>query len=155
MTTIAWDGSTLAADRRATGEGFAYTITKIRRCADGRLVGAAGNVSAVVALLDWQADGRAGDPPLSLSSTDWHDMIEVEPDGSVWLWGDHGRYRIHDRTAAIGSGACYARAAMACDRDAPAAIAVASLFDPKTGPDVDTLELLAAPAPSRRRVRAA
>ena len=37
MTTIAWDGTTLAADRRITSGTVTYSTTKIRRTSDGRL----------------------------------------------------------------------------------------------------------------------
>ena len=42
MTTVAWDGKELAADRRMVIGGCVYETTKIRRLSDGRLVGAAG-----------------------------------------------------------------------------------------------------------------
>lgn len=35
MTIIAWDGKTLAADKRGTVAGMAYTVTKIHRLPDG------------------------------------------------------------------------------------------------------------------------
>lgn len=143
MTTIAFDGKRLAADRRVSGDGFTYLMTKIRRCPDGRLIGASGNASAVMALLDWLEAGAAGEPPVKLDSPDWGDMIEVMPDGAVHLWGLYGRFRINDKLAAIGSGSCYARAAMACGRAADAAIAVAALFDSKTGDSCDVLPLKA------------
>jgi ATP-dependent protease HslVU (ClpYQ) peptidase subunit len=141
MTTIAWDGRTLAADRRAHGSGFMYAVTKIRRTPDGRLIGVAGNVSAVMAMLDWLEGGAEGEPPLPLTSDAWSDMIEIDAGGAAYLWGDHGRYRIHDKIAAIGSGMPYALGAMACGRCARSAILVAARFDPGTGTPIDTLSL--------------
>lgn len=57
MTVIAWDGKTLAADKRAVASGLIGTTTKIRRIGD-LLVGIAGNFSAGMEMLEWVAQGR-------------------------------------------------------------------------------------------------
>lgn len=133
----------MASDKKASGEGYTYTVTKIRRCPDGRLIGVSGKCSACSVLLDWLETGAHGDPPVKLDSDDWGDMIEVRPDGSVWLWGEYGRYRVHDNIAAIGSGMSYALGAMACGKTAEKAVAIAALFDPMTDARVDVLPLKA------------
>ena len=42
MTTIAWDGKTLAADRQAAQNGMRFAKTKVAAAADGGICGVAG-----------------------------------------------------------------------------------------------------------------
>ena len=143
MTTIAWDGVTLAADRRASSNGAPIMeVQKIHRTPNGALVGASGNYGACWALCAWVQAGAQGDPPVSLSSDDWGDILMVDPDGTLFLWGVHGRFPLANNRFAIGSGAAYALAAMACGRTAVEAVALAAEFDHQTGTLVDTLTLL-------------
>lgn len=53
VTTIAWDGKTLAADTRNTVGGFAFSALKIWRLSNGRLFGAAGNAEDCEAARIW------------------------------------------------------------------------------------------------------
>lgn len=57
MTTIAWDGKTLAADKRGVMGGHTYTLTKIARI-DGCLVGVSGRGDRIREFQEWVADGR-------------------------------------------------------------------------------------------------
>lgn len=150
MTCICWDGHQLAADRRSAGNGPICIVTKIRRGSDGRLVGAAGNTSACQALMAWIAAGEQGEPPLPIESDKWTEMLMIAGDGGIWIWGDHGRFQIHNTQIAIGSGAQYALGAMACGKTAAEAIAIAALYDHCTGADADTLTLEPVAQPRRR-----
>jgi ATP-dependent protease HslVU (ClpYQ) peptidase subunit len=162
MTTVAWDGVTLAADRRASGGGMpAVSIRKIRRCADGRLVGGAGLAGAVLALLDWVEAGMQGDAPVRMDSDEWSDVLLVEPGRRagamprLFVLGRYGRYEIEAPHFAIGSGAAYALGAMACGKSAAEAVKIAARFDIATGPEVVELPLLPPdPAPRKRRALA-
>lgn len=140
MTTIAWDGTTLAADRRISGCGGVLNTTKIIRAPDGRLIGASGKASACEALRQWLLT-KEGEPPVPLKDEAWGDLIEIEPDGTVYLWGEWGRFPVLDDEVAIGSGHQFARAAMACGKSAAEAIEIAALFDECTGSEVDALVL--------------
>jgi hypothetical protein len=151
MTTIAWDGKTLAADRWAVGNGPRLLVRKIARGLNGSLIGAAGKTCACEALVRWIAEGEVGEPPVPLSSDDWSEILVVASDGQLYVYGDHGRFALQNTQMAIGSGAQYALAAMACGRSAAEAVAVAALFDHRTSEDTDELELIPAPPPRRRR----
>lgn len=57
MTTIAWDGATLAADKRAVNNGLFRTTTKIFRVND-RLFGFCGDAAYGNQMLQWIRDGQ-------------------------------------------------------------------------------------------------
>lgn len=116
-------------------------MRKIRRTPGGRLVGAAGRTCACAVILDWLEAGEVGPCPLDLSGNSWSDIILVEPDGRVFVWGESGKYQVHDKRVAVGSGMAYALGAMASGKSAADAIKVAALFDPGTGRGVDSLPL--------------
>lgn len=137
MTTIAWDGTTLVADRRISAGTVAYSTTKIRRTADGRLIGASGDYGVCCAVLDWLEQG--GPRPASQESERWVSALEILPDGVIWLHNRDSRWRVEDRFIAIGSGQDYALAVMALGHDAEKAVEIAARFDPGTGNGVDRL----------------
>jgi 20S proteasome alpha/beta subunit len=139
MTTIAWDGSTLAGDRRGNAGGMAYEVCKLRRTADGRLLGFSGEIGVGTLMLDWL--DRGGPRPAAQDSDRWATLLEIEPDGSCWCHGRDGRWRIEQGFFAIGSGRDFALAAMAMGADAAKAVEVAARFDTGTGNGVDALRL--------------
>lgn len=144
MTTIAWDGAMLAADRQVNADGTrAGEMVKVRRGRDGRLFGCAGRASEVHPALTALAAGRK--PKMS----DETEAIEVRPDGSVWLHDTRGSTPMLPGQFAIGSGACFALAAMACGRSATEAVLLAARFDHCTGNVLDTLTW-EAPPPKRK-----
>jgi ATP-dependent protease HslVU (ClpYQ) peptidase subunit len=152
VTTVAWDGQTLAADRLITEGGHvAAHVVKIRRCADGRLIGAAGELDAITALLDWLEAG--GDRPAFLANKQAAEALEITPRGQVWNHLQYGRTLLVPGPQAIGSGAPYARAAMALGASADKAVRIAAQFDTCTGGRVDALALApkARKTPRRRR----
>ena len=142
MTVIAWDGKTLAADKRAVNAGLSRTVTKIRRMGK-LLVGASGNASASAELFEWVKRGRKEkDFPKIQSKTD---------DNASLLVIDHGRilkYEVspipiifEDKFFAMGSGRDYALAAMFLGKDAVYAVQIACLFDVDCGNGIDLLNL--------------
>jgi len=142
MTCIAWDGKTLASDKRVTEEGLARTVTKIRRI-NGLLVGATGLTWAGREMLAWVERGRKPEdfPASQRNKDDWAGTIVIE--GTHILTYDRGPYpiEIEDPTYAIGSGRDYALAAMHCGKTAAEAVEIAALFETGCGNGVDTLEL--------------
>lgn len=139
MTTIAWDGKTLVGDRRVSVGTTTYSSTKIRRTADGRLLGATGDWYVACAVMDWLEKG--GPRPDGQGSERWCTALEVTPDGRCWLHGRDGKWPVEDGFTAIGSGREYALAVMAVGLDAKRGVEVASRFDPGTGNGIDALEL--------------
>lgn len=146
MTCIAWDGNTLAGDKRMnTPCGPGATVTKIKTLSNGGMVGWAGGVSFAQAICRWI---DAGADPESAQDV-WFEHEEcaaivlfIAPDSSIWLYEHVYPIQIHDPFYAIGTGAPYAVAAMECGRTAEQAVAVASKYDTTCGHGIDTLQLV-------------
>lgn len=134
MTTIAWDGKTLAADRcRVSGRGMKQPIQKLRVC--GRFVfGGTGDLADLEAVARWLRAGAR-----------WRDRPKVDGDQSGGLVVDSKTLKLYllqgdpatlcelpIGPASVGSGSPYAAAAMACGKDACAAVVVAAKFDDGT-----------------------
>lgn len=132
VTTIAWDGKTLAADSRITSGGLPSYVTKAWRLPDGRLLGCAGSMASAHAVYRWLAEG--GDKPSA--PKDFTAMrITNRIDGPHIEIADEGMdfYRIHAAKWAIGSGRDFAIAVMALGRSAREAVEIAAQFDIYTG----------------------
>lgn len=144
MTCIAWDGKTLAADKRACFGGTINTVTKIRRIGQV-LVGGSGETSFIGAMFDWIEKGRlpADFPASQRDEKDWQPVLVIEADGSVSLYERTPfPVRYEQKFAAIGSGREYARAAMHLGKTAQEAVEVAIALDSGCGNGIDTLTLL-------------
>lgn len=141
MTTIAWDGTSLAADRRAVNANLSRTVTKIRRL-HNNLVAYAGNASLGEEMVNWFRNGaNAADfPAAQRDKEDWTVLVVVQPGGVVTVY-ERSPHPItfHDPFYAAGSGRDFALAAMRCGRTATKAVELASAFDIYTGNGVDTL----------------
>lgn len=142
MTTIAWDGKTLAADKQATFSDRAHSVTKIHR-GKGRLYGFSGTCELKNAWINWHQRGADPDKcpkiPDGLSVT----LIVITQDGAITLYCDSGNGSTFDKGQpfAIGSGQDYAMAAMVSGANARQAVLLASELDLFSGLGVDSLEL--------------
>lgn len=143
MTCIAWDGTVLAADKRASTGSAHNTVTKIYRV-NKVLVGVSGDLAFGLQMLDWIKNGReVGTFPSSQrDEKTWQPVLVVEEDGTM------SRYeqtpfpiRWENKFGAIGSGRDYAMAAMHLGHSAVAAVAVACAHDPACGNGIDVLTL--------------
>lgn len=143
MTVIAWDGKTLAADKRASYGGMICTVTKIHRV-NGLLVGGAGDIAFVLALVEWVREGREPEkfPKHQADKDDCTAFIVVEKDGSTSIY-ERTPYPIkyEQRNVCIGSGREYARAALHLGCNAQDAVGVAVALDCGCGNGIDTLTL--------------
>lgn len=143
MTVIAWDGQTLAADKRSCYGGMICTVTKIFRAGD-MLVGGSGDFSLVLEMVEWVKRGRhVSDFPAAQSSKDdWQSILVIEPDGKALIY-ERSPYPIHyeQECMVIGSGREYARAALYMGATAAEAVAVASALDVNCGNGIDSLVL--------------
>lgn len=153
MTTVAWDGRTLAADKRATVSGIRSTVTKVARGPNGNMVGLAGTLALFEDVIAWLCHG--GERPESQDDKhEWCSVLEIDPQGRCWKHERSGRYLIEDRMAAIGTGGDFALAAMALGKTAAEAVQLASRFDTRTGDGVDALPFTPkAPKRSKRSTR--
>lgn len=144
MTCIAWDGTTLAADRLASNGGTKCEVTKIHRVGP-LLVGGAGDVPFIQEMIDWIRKGRipADFPAAQRTKEDWMPILVIEPDGVALVY-ERTPYpsRFEQKHVAIGSGREYARAAMHLGFTAAQAVQCAIDIDTTCGIGIDTLETL-------------
>lgn len=143
MTCVAWDGKTLAADKRATCSGMASTTTKIRRSArDGALLGWTGNQDAGELLAEWYEAGadKTKWPEFQKDKEDWCRLIVVNGDGAWYYETKPVAVRVEDPFMAWGSGRDFALAALHLGKTAREAVEVACIFDTGCGNGIDTLE---------------
>lgn len=143
MTVIAWDGRTLAADKRVSSSGLRRTTTKIFRVGTS-LYGCAGNASQSRAMRHWLESGA--DPAAWPAKQDDEGfdctLLQIAPGPVVMLY-THTPYPIvlEDAQFAMGSGRDYALAAMHLGCDARRAVEVASHFETSCGDGIDGLSL--------------
>lgn len=141
MSVIAWDGKTLASDKRACIGTLIMTTTKIFRSRDA-LVAYAGSADGGEEMLAWFSAGS--DPekfPVSQRDKDsWAGLLVVWPNGDIWKY-ESTPYpvKFHSQIFAIGSGRDFALAAMHCGKTAEEAVNVACVFDNGCGNGVDVL----------------
>lgn len=143
MTVIAWDGQTLAADKRASVGNVVRTCTKIFRH-NGELFGYAGMAAFGEQLLTWYKNGADPKdyPPSQRDKDDYAELLVIKADGIIQKF-ERTPYPIsyQDKTFAIGSGRDFALAAMALGCNATAAVELTCTLDTGCGSGVDTLTL--------------
>lgn len=131
MTTVAFDGRTLAADTQSSM--FRSTMQKVYRLKDGQLFGACGQFQDSTAVREWLENG--GEKPKV--SEGFHAILI---DGGLFVLEDKLVKIKYDRPYfAIGSGRDYAMAAMFLGKTAAEAVRVAHEFDLDTGPEVSEI----------------
>ena len=142
MTVIAWDGKTLAADKRATsGGGIARTVTKIRRGLHGELLAMTGDWDVATDLRAWYLDGAQPEKFPAAARADKATLI-VFARGSITTYGTGPHpMPIENQQCAFGSGRDYAEAAMFLGHPAAEGVRVACHFQTDCGNGIDTIEL--------------
>lgn len=133
MTTVAWDGKTLAADSQVTIGNCRGSGTKLVSNAAGYIAAGAGMLGDVLPWLQWVANGMDDeDRPSSLGEESV--VIIVPPRGApLWFAGTHIPTKLPRHKFAIGSGGDFAMGAMAMGADAVAAVKIAAAHDVYTG----------------------
>lgn len=142
MSVIAWDGKSLAADKRAQLGGLFRTTTKVFRVDALSLAAYAGDADAGEEVLAWF---RAGANPAQFPATQRDregcaGLLIVWADGCIWKYErtPHA-VKFPPQQFAIGSGRDFALAAMHLGKTAPEAVEVACVFDSGCGNGVDVL----------------
>lgn len=133
MTTIAWDGKTLAGDTQTNHEPIIIPgkTRKIFKLRDGRLVGISGVVSEFPSFLHYLESGESSGQ-LDVSA------LVVQGKQCMYYEGTRPSY-LKRPPAAIGTGTGYALAAMMAGADAKKAVQIACKLDPSSGGQVMTL----------------
>lgn len=143
MTTICWDGTTLAADKRSTIGSLYRTTTKIYRVGSS-LVGYAGSGAQCSEMLAWARGGFRKNrfPDMQRDADSSITLLVIRQNGVIQAY-EHTPFAIEyeDKQFAIGSGRDFALAAMHLGKSAEEAVLLAAEFDPGTGNGVDTLTL--------------
>ena len=141
MSIIAWDGTILAADKRASLGTLIRTTTKIFRVGEV-LAGYDGESAAWEEMLAWFRDGRdpAKFPAAQRNKDAWAGLLIVWPDKTLWRY-EQTPYpvRYEPQQFAVGCGRDFALAAMHLGKSAPEAVEIASIFDSACGNGVDIL----------------
>lgn len=140
VTTVAWDGQSIAADRLCGGH---YEVGKLFRLTDGAVLGGAGTYDQIVEIVAWVNEGCKNDAKPKLPEDDGSDLLLVTPEGvAYWLtWPYLRRVQINEPFAAVGSGAEFALGAMAMGASARRAVQVAMRFDPYTGKGINAIRV--------------
>lgn len=148
MTTIAWDGKSLAGDRMLSIGSAAVRSpkSKIQRivfCGEESLVGGAGSVEAIGAFICWLKSGGADDrAPLPSDSDGCQYSVIVANRNGVYYFANSTKPVFLGKVAwAIGSGADYALGAIAAGVSSKKAVQIASKYDTSTGMGVDSLSI--------------
>ncbi|AXE31624.1 hypothetical protein DK842_18000 [Chromobacterium phragmitis] len=143
MTTIAFDGKTMAADGRSTADNIIITdeAVKLHRIETNRwsqrpaIVGISGEATAGSAVLSWlRGEGHPD------ASRDWCALI-WDGETARTVTADCLTPEIWPGPIAIGSGKLPALAAMRAGVDAPRAVEVAITMDVHSGGMVSSISL--------------
>lgn len=137
MTTIAWDGEILAADKRCLLDRLPFKVTKIFRIGE-RLVGVAGDYAPCLKVVEWIKTGEDPQNTPILDKEWWINIIVIE-DGKCFRYENFTKFEVEEPFFAIGSGRDFAIAAMHLGKTAIEAVEIASLFDVNTGDGVDAM----------------
>lgn len=141
MTIIAWDGKTLAADRRGTSAGLPVSVKKIHRVGD-LLVGISGSAGEAQACLDWIVKGRDPEKYPDCQQGEKRGYLLVVEEGKAYEY-ERTPYPIPvlEPFTATGDGRDFALAAMHLGCSAKEAVEVACHFNVFCGNGIDTLTL--------------
>jgi hypothetical protein len=137
MTTAAWDGKSLAVDRRMADW---MEVCKLFPLGDGRVLTGAGYLDEIAEVAAWlSAGGDDRDKPVvNDDREEVSDFLLIDGAKCFWLSTPYLRpIEVIDGKAAVGSGAKYALGAMEAGKTAAEAVTIAAKFDPHTGGGVD------------------
>lgn len=143
MTVIAWDGTTLAADKRAVNSGLARTVTKVFVVGD-KLVAIAGDYSSGLAMKAWAEGGfvEADFPESQKDKDSWATFVVIDAKKRVLVYEQTPHPLVfEDKHFVSGSGRDFAMAAMHCGKTAAEAVEIACLFECHCGNGVDAIRI--------------
>lgn len=147
MTTIAWDGTTLAADRCSWSSGARRATRKVFKvkAQDGRvfLVAFAGDGSFALQLLAWMRGERDRPSPhdfMRAEKLDEQCALVIDEQRRVWQLGNCLHYsRMRERIYAYGGGQDFAWGALEAGASAKRAVEIAIKRSDYAALGVDTV----------------
>ena len=142
MTTIVWDGKTLAADKQATFDGLKRKVTKIRKI-KGHLIFSAGIFGISKELEHWWESGADPKEYPEVQKTDkWNFFYVITPDRKIFCYEQQPYpFQLEEKIIVCGCGRDYALGAMYMGADAVKAVEAACKYDIYSGCGIDTLTL--------------
>lgn len=138
MTCVAWDGKTIAADKRAVTGDTPVTVTKLRRHQD-KILACTGDFSSGLMLIRWYELGHdpAFWPACQREKDTWARLIVASGEG-VWIYErEPVAFFVEEPFMAWGSGKDAALGALHCGKTAKEAVEIAALVDLSCGNGVD------------------
>ena len=142
MTTIVWDGKTLAADRCRSNTNTVELARKLFDCGE-YVYGAVGDMHDAPSVVRWLRAGAKWEERPVLDEGGTKGIVVRVRDGALFIAGGKTVTLAEQPRGptAAGSGMDFALAAMYCGKDARGAIAVATHFDAFTGKGVDAIDV--------------
>lgn len=131
MTTIAWDGTSIAADRLAVNNDVRVdAVDKMFTLADGSIVAGCGNIEHVAAVVA----SMRGDEDVEMPESPEVTMCHWRNDGTLWIAHDQLRWRrCNQAYFAMGTGRDFALSALELGCTAQRAVELAIKFDVYSG----------------------
>ena len=146
MTTICWDGKTLAADKQATINNRPLLerdskIKRIKYLGKPALIGVSGSLTLARKVVKWIEQGCDEDDTPSRGDNESFEVIVITSDDVLIYPNNYYPETMGNIRFAIGSGANYAEGAMAHGASAVEAVKISESLDIFTGYGIDTLTL--------------
>lgn len=139
MTTVAWDGHTMAADTLLAASNVRDgAFTKIVKRKDGALCGCAGAAAKAYGFHKWFLAGEKREHPCI--GEEGFNALVVRPDKQLMLYDQVGRFEFKSKYTAIGTGFEIALGAMAVGGSAADAVSAAMEHDSNTGGSIQVME---------------
>ena len=137
MTTIAWDGYTLAADSQTSNSGSTWRhANKVRKVRDG-YVACCGDILQIAKFIAWYEGGCDGD----VGELDEFTALMVRKERLTIWEGPQEIEANQDEKLAVGSGWVWAAAAMDFGKSAVDAVEYACTRDNCTGGQVNSVTM--------------
>ncbi len=144
MSTVAFDGNTIAADKQSTSADLALITTKLKRLSSGIILATVGGTAEGRIMMKWFEDGAdlKSYPECQKDKENWARLIVILADGAVYEYESQPiALHFQGGPRAWGSGRDYALGAMENGTTAERAIITASKYDIYTGCGVDAITL--------------
>ena len=143
MTTVAWDGTTLAADKLACYGNVKRKVRKIFDCGE-YYYGCSGDFWEAHAVAEWLTNGaKACDRPSSEEGMVFGIAVRKIDAKAFVVEGKRAYLQaVLDEKFATGCGRDFARSAMAFGKTASQAVTFAMRFDVYTGLGVDSVRIV-------------
>jgi hypothetical protein len=142
MTTIAWDGKTLAADRMMVAGGLKLTARKLFDCG-AHVYGGSGSAAEVTEIAEWIRSGADPAKAPAFEESSHYGLVVRRTDAAIfYVMGKKVQLiATFDKHAAAGCGQDLAIAAMATGKSAVRAVNFAARFNAFTGLGVDSVRI--------------